>query len=98
MNVYLTQSRFTYSTHVELLDDILFPQKVHWFPETYHKATTGMFYPPHKVAEKVLDPDLMADLRENSAGKTAFILAAGNTNFSGISPHNKKPSRLSYAY
>lgn len=98
MNVYLTQSRFTYSTHVELLDDVLFPQKVHWFPETYHKVTTGMFYPPHKVAEKVLDPDLMADLRENSAGKTAFILAAGNTNFSGISPHNKKPSRLSYAY
>ena len=37
--------------------------------ETYHKATTGMFYPPHKVAEKVLDPDLMADLRETVLAK-----------------------------
>lgn len=98
MNVYLTQSRIAYSTHVELLDDIPFPQKVHWFPETYQKVSTGMFYPPHKVADKVLDPDLVASLREGKVGKTAFILAAGNTNFSGISPRNTKLTRLSYSY
>lgn len=98
MNVYLTHSRVAYSTTVELLDDIAFPQKVHWFPESYHRVSSGMFYPPHRVADKVLDPALMATLREHYVGKTAFILAAGNTNFAGISPRHDKPTRLSYSY
>lgn len=98
MSVYLTHSRIAYATHVELLDDIAFPQRVHWFPETYHKVSTGLFYPPHRVADKVLDPGLMAGLHESKAGKAAFILAAGNTHFAGIPPRPGKPTRLSYAY
>ena len=56
--IYLTDYRTAYSSHVELMEDITYPQRVHWFPETYKRASTGMFYAPHRVAEKVLDPEL----------------------------------------
>lgn len=95
--IYLTHYRHAATTHVELLDDIVYPQKVHWFPETYAKVSSGMFYVPHKVAEKVLDAQLMKSLRENKVGKTAFILAGGNSNFAGVSPRAYK-SKLTYTY
>jgi 3-oxoacyl-(acyl-carrier-protein) synthase len=81
----------------ELLDDVPAPQKVHWFPDTYARAKTGMFYPPHRLADKVLDPTLMQWLRENPSEKTAFILAAGNAHFAGI-PATPRESRLTYQY
>lgn len=95
--IYLTHYRTASTTNVELFEDIVFPQRVHWFPDTYKRTQTGMFYVPHKLAEKVLDPDLAKQLREESAGKTAFILAGGNQHFAGIGqrPYN---SRLSYTY
>ena len=96
--IHLTHYRTACTTKSELLDDIVFPQKVHWFPETYSKVGTGMFYAPHRLAEKVLDPELVTSLRENPVGKTAFILAAGNAHFAGINPRNKKQTKLSYEY
>jgi 3-oxoacyl-(acyl-carrier-protein) synthase len=96
--MYLTNYRTAFSSHVELLEDIIFPQKVHWFPDTYKRASTGLFYAPHKLAEKVLDPELVTQLRENKVGKTAFILAAGNSHFAGINPRSKSPTQLSYEY
>ena len=96
--IHLTHYRTACTTQTELLDDIIFPQKVHWFPETYSKVGTGMFYAPHRLAEKVLDPELVTSLRENPVGKTAFILAAGNAHFAGINPRNKKATKLSYEY
>lgn len=96
--IYLTNYRAAYSTNAELLEDIIFPQKVHWFPDTYKRASTGLFYPPHKLAEKVLDPELVTQLRENKVGKTAFILAAGNSHFAGINPRSKQPTQLTYEY
>lgn len=96
--IHLTHYRTASTTATELLDDIIYPQKVHWFPETYNKVGTGMFYAPHRLAEKVLDPELVATLRENPVGKTAFILAAGNSHFAGIGPRIKKPTRLTYEY
>ena len=98
MRIYLTEARKAHTTHTDFLDDLAFPQRVHWFPETYKRVGTGMFYVPHLVADKVLDAELATKLRENSVGKTAFILAAGNTNFAGINPRNVKPTRLSYVY
>ena len=95
--IYLTHYRTAATTNVELFEDIVFPQRVHWFPETYARAKTGMFYPPHKLAEKVLDPALMQQLRENPSKKTAFILAAGNAHFAGI-PATPRESRLTYQY
>ena len=95
--IYLTDYRTACSTNVELLDDILFPQKVHWFPETYARAKTGMFYPPHKVADKVLDPKLLESLRERPC-KTAFIMAAGNGAFAGLNLLSRPETRLTYQY
>ena len=95
--IHLTHYRTAYSTTVEMMDG-LFPQKVHWFPETYSRVNTGMFYAPHRIAEKVLDPVLVKELRENRVGKTAFILASGNSHFAGINPRIKPPTKLSYEY
>jgi 3-oxoacyl-(acyl-carrier-protein) synthase len=95
--IYLTHYRTASTDNVELLDDIVYPQKVNWFPDTYNRAKSGLVYPPHKLAEKVLDPELLTYLRENPVGKTAFILAGGNAHFAGL---NQRPydSRLSYNY
>ena len=95
--IYLTHYRTASTDNVELFDDVIFPQKVNWFPETYSRAKSGLTYVPHKLAEKVLDPELLTHLRENPVGKTAFILAGGNAHFAGI---GQRPydSRLSYTY
>lgn len=94
--VKLVDYRAAYTTEPELLDDVTFPQKVHWFPDTYARAKTGLVYPPHRLAEKVLDPDLLRRLRETPM-KSAFILAAGNAHFAGIPP-SPRESRLTYNY
>lgn len=94
---YLADYRVAYSTHVELLDDIAYPQMVNWFPETYARAKSGMFYPPHRLAQRVLDPDLVKKIRDRPL-KTAFILASGNAHFAGINPRTHKPTQLTYEY
>lgn len=94
--VKLVDYRAAYVTEPELLDDVTFPQKVHWFPDTYARAKTGLVYPPHRLAEKVLDPELLRRLRESPA-KSAFILAGGNAHFAGIPP-SPRESVLTYNY
>ena len=97
MKIYLTHGRTASTDNVSKLEDLPYPQKVHWFSETYRRVKSGMFYVPHIVADKVLDSDLAKQIRENPVGKTAFILAAGNTNFAGL---NARPvnTQLSYIY
>jgi 3-oxoacyl-[acyl-carrier-protein] synthase I len=97
LNIYLTDYRTASTTATEMMEDIPYPQRVHWFPDTYKNAQTGLVYAPHKLADKVLDPELLASLRERD-GKTAFILAAGNAHFAGV--HNKTgiDNRLTYDY
>ncbi len=95
--IYLTHYRTASTSTVELFDDIIYPQKVHWFPDTYSRVKSGLVYAPHKLAEKVLDPDLTDYLRGNPVGKTAFILAGGNAHFAGIN-QRAYDSRLSYTY
>lgn len=98
MNVYLTEYRTASTTSTELLDDVLYPQKVHWFPDTYKNTKTGLVYPPHKLADKVLDKPLLDSLKQTKQGKSAFILASGNAHFAGINPRVTKESRLTYNY
>lgn len=95
--VRLTHYRTAYTTTPTLLDEITFPQRVHLLEDTYSRVNTGMVYPPHKLADKVLDPELLKQLRENPSKKTAFILAAGNNHFAGINGANRQ-SRLTYGY
>lgn len=97
MNMYLTDYRTAHATHVDLFDEMAFPQRAYWFPELFAKKDTGLIYVPHKLAEKVLDAQLLKSLRDR-AGKTAFIFASGNAHLAGINPYAVKKSRLTYDY
>lgn len=97
MNIYLTDYRTASTTQTEMFDDVDYPQRVHWFPDTYAKVKTGLVYAPHKIAEKVLDANLIKDVKERG-GKTAFILASGNSHFAGINPKDPPENRLTYDY
>ena len=98
MKIFLTDYRTASTEATELFDDVLYPQEVHWFPDTYKNVKTGLVYAPHKLADKVLDKPLMDSLKQTKAGKTAFILASGNAHFAGINPRVTKESRLTYQY
>lgn len=77
--IYLTHYRTTYTTETELLTDIEYPQRVHWFPESYGRVQTGMVYPPHVIAARVVDSSLATHLKDRPVpGKTGFILAGGS--------------------
>ena len=97
MTIYLTHYCTAATTQTTLLEDIAYPQSVHWFPDTYARKDTGLVYPPHKLADKVLDATILATLRKMPV-KTAFILAAGNTHFAGINPRNTARTQLTYEY
>lgn len=93
----LTHYRTAYTEELSLIADVRYPQRVHMFPELYKNLKLGLNYVPHKLAEKVLDPELMDYLRESYIGKTAFILASGNAHFAGINPLDRQSS-LTYQY
>lgn len=95
--IYLTDYRMAYTDATQLFENIVYPQKVHWFPELYARTKTGLAYPPHKLAEKLLDEAFLTKFRQKSC-KTAFILAAGNTNFAGINPRKHEDNELTYNY
>lgn len=97
MRIFLTDYRTASTTETALLEDIKYPQQVHWFPETYARVSTGMFYPPHRVADKVLDPALLAQLRDTPC-RTAFILASGSGHFAGTSRPANQNNCLAYVY
>lgn len=93
----LTHYRTASTETLSLLDDVTYPQRVHMFPELFTSLKLGLNYVPHKLADKVLDPELMQELRKSKTGKTAFILAAGNAHFAGINPLARQSS-LTYTY
>ncbi len=95
--IYLTHYRTAATSHTDLFEDIVYPQRVHWFPDTYKRTETGLVYVPHKLAEKVVDLKLAAELKEQSFGKTAFILAGGNQHFAGIG-QREYSTKLAYTY
>lgn len=94
--IYLTHAQAAYSENTELLEG-LYPQRVHWFPDTYARVHTKMVYAPHKLAEKVLNPELCEWLR-GTRMKTAFILAGGNQHFAGINKMAKSPLVYEYKF
>lgn len=98
MRIFLTQASKWHATECELIDDITFPQRVFWDPSTYKNVKTGLFYPPHRVAEKSLTGDLYSYVAANPVQKTAFILAGGNCIFGGEGRKVSKENKLSYEY
>jgi 3-oxoacyl-(acyl-carrier-protein) synthase len=96
--IYLRDFRTACTIDTQLLEDIRFPQRVNWFLETYNKAKMGIVYPPHKLADMVLDSKLITHLRENPVGKTAFIFAAGNSHLAGLLQPKRPETKLTYEY
>jgi 3-oxoacyl-(acyl-carrier-protein) synthase len=96
--ICLTHHRTACTAEATLLGDIVYPQRAHFFPDVFAKVKNGLSYVPHKVAEKVLDPELIKHLRENPVGKTAFVLAAGNAHFAGMTPKAYPDNTLNYGY
>lgn len=97
MTVFLTDYRTVSTTSRTLVDDIPHPQLVHMFPDLWRNKDSGLIYVPHKLADLVLDKNLLEELRSDER-VTAFILASGNSHFAGINHKSVKPTRLTYDY
>ena len=83
--IYLSRYATASTAHTDVILDHPYPQRVHWFPETYERAKTGMVYPAHVLANKVITPELLAYVSDNPvAGKTGFILAGGSQGWAGV--------------
>lgn len=96
--IYLNHWKTACTEEITFMEDLIFPQKVHFFPSTYAKKDSGLVYAPHRLAEMVLTPQIISNIRENPKSKQAFILAGGNQHFAGINPRKIKETRLSYVY
>lgn len=98
MKMFLTKASKWHATRCELIENVSFPQRVFWDPDTYRNVHTGLFYPPHKVAERVLTSDVYEYIAKNPVDKTAFILAGGNCIFGGEGRKYTEKNSLSYEY
>ncbi len=92
----MTDYRTAWSDTVKPLTDIRYPQSVHLFENCFERLKLGVNYVPHRVAEKVLDPDFCKKLRDSKV-KTGFILASGNSHFAGIG-NRRYDNSLEYTY
>ena len=96
--IYLTDYRYAHGTRLELLENLKYPQRVNWCPDTYERVRTGLFYAPHRMADKVIDHDLAKALRDDGDARTGFILASGSSNFAGINALPTSDNVLNYQY
>lgn len=97
----LTACGHTATENIELIEDIGFPQYVHWFRDSYTRVKTGLHYPPQRILQKVLTEELLTVLRSATAqdGRTALILSGGNQNFVGLISTSVVPDgALDYSY
>ena len=98
MKVYLTYSNTISTSNVVLLEDIVYPQKVHMLPNIFDNLKSGLVYVPHKIVNSIIGKNLLEKVKNCSVDKTAFILASGNSNFSGISNKEYSNNKLNYQY
>lgn len=101
MRTFLTSHEIAVATDTHLVEDVAFPQYVHWFPDTYERVASGLHYPPHRVAQRVLTPAIVEAVRAAALqdGRSAFVLAGGNANFIGLNPRKfKADGPFAYTY
>jgi 3-oxoacyl-(acyl-carrier-protein) synthase len=95
--IHLTYAKTLCTEDTTVFDSVSYPQRVHWFPWSYLGTKTGLVCPPHKLADAVLDKEIMDAVKKRPA-KTAFILAAGNSNFAAEGRKLTEENHLSYQY
>ena len=81
--LYLTKYATATATASEMVSSSAFPQRIHYCPDTYRGWQSGLRYPPHQMADKVVTPELIEYVRGEHK-KTAFIMCAGTSNFAGL--------------
>jgi 3-oxoacyl-(acyl-carrier-protein) synthase len=95
--IYLTHIETASTTQTDLIEGCQFPQRVHWFKETYDRVKTGMIYVPHVLANMVLKKEIVEAVKEKPV-KSAFILAGGNQQFAGITKDTSSPLNYDYKF
>ena len=99
MDMYITHYETAATNNVELMDDAFYPQRVHWFPDTYARVGTGMVHAAHALVGKVVNARLAAYLKDRPvSGKTGFILAGGSQSWGSGTLKNPNKTRLTYKY
>jgi 3-oxoacyl-(acyl-carrier-protein) synthase len=100
MKTYITKYNFLATTNTRLIEDIIYPQRVHWIPETHQKIHTGLSYVPHEMVNRIVTKEITDYVKNNPVdGKTGFLLAAGSQGWAGGKAKNQdKPSELDYTY
>lgn len=79
MRIFLTDYRTVSTTETSVIEDAVYPQRVHWFPETYERTKTGLFHVPQKIVNRVVTEDLVESVRSSNEGlKVGFLLGAGS--------------------
>jgi 3-oxoacyl-(acyl-carrier-protein) synthase len=83
-----------------MMNQLASPQRAFWFPETYDRVKSGMFYVPHVLANKVVTEEMVNYVKQNRvSGKTGFILAGGSQGWAGgKSKFQDIENDLSYIY
>lgn len=100
MKIYLSKYKTASTTHSEMMNQLASPQRAFWFPETYDRVKSGMFYVPHVLANKVVTEEMVNYVKQNRvSGKTGFILAGGSQGWAGgKSKFQDIENDLSYIY
>ena len=94
MKTYITKYKTLCTTNTKVLNDLVYPQRVHWIPELYAKVKTGLSYVPHEMANRVATKEMVDYVKANPVdGKTGFLLAAGSQGWAR--PHCQRPSTAS---
>lgn len=99
--IYLTKYKTAASYEQVVIEDNPFPQRVHWQPDTYARAKTGMIYPPQVMCDKVVTKEIIEYVKGTpTKGKTGFILAAGSQGWAGVRSKgdNRDEGFLHYKY
>lgn len=101
MRIFLTKFSTLSTERAEPITEIAFPQRAHWFPETYARVKTGLVQVPQILVDRVVTPEMVEfalDVPDGS--KVGFILAGGSQVWGtgGLSPHKISQSNfMAYA-
>lgn len=100
MKTYLTKYNTLSTEYSEMLNDVAYPQRVHWFPDSYDRVETGLVYVPHVLAGRVITQEIVDYVKNNPVeGRTGFILAGGSQGWAGgSSKHRDIANRFAYNY